>query len=90
LEPGHRAIRCSTLKEWLKDYLPGVSCECQYSRAGGSPVKKKNPSPIDLLSSSNKKKTANQPRKSAPPVSEKDWETIALDLFAFADDESDE
>ena len=82
LEPGHRAIRCSTLKEWLKDYLPGVSCECK--------TKKKNPSPIDGLSSKNKKEKANQPRKSAPPVSEQDWETIALDLFAFTEDESDE
>ena len=91
LEPGHKAIRCSTLKEWLKDYLPGVDCECQQ--------KKKNPAPINLISLSKKtaKKTTSQslpfsPKKtkkaqSAPPVSEQDWETIAEDLFDFTDDE---
>jgi group II intron reverse transcriptase/maturase len=80
LEQGHKAIRCSTLKEWLKDYLPGVCCECK--------IQKKNPSPLDLLSSSNsKKKTANQERKPAPSLSEQEWETIALDLFDFTEDE---
>jgi len=89
LEPGHKAIRCSTLKEWLKDYLPGVDCECQQ--------KKKNPAPIDLLSLSKKtarqtgksdrSTTASQAQKSGPTVSEQDWDALAEDLFDFTNDE---
>jgi hypothetical protein len=41
LEPGRRALRCSTLKEWLRDHLPGVTCPCLPRRP--------NPSPVDLL-----------------------------------------
>lgn len=29
IEEGHRPLRCATLREWLKDYLPGISCKCK-------------------------------------------------------------
>ena len=40
IEEGHRPLRCSTLREWLKDYLPEVSCTCEHRT-----------SPLDLLRS---------------------------------------
>lgn len=38
LQPGHKPIRCSTLREWLRDSLPGVTCSCRLRGKSGSPL----------------------------------------------------
>jgi len=73
LEQGHKPISCSKLREWLKDYLPNVSCECP---------NKKNRSPLDLLSATKK----TESKKQSSLVSEKEWEVFAEEFFDFADD----
>jgi len=72
LEPGHKAIRCSRIQEWMKDYMPGVSCQCQNT-------KRKNPSPLDLLSKLEKKKEKAQ-------GADQSWKSKTDDLFDFNKD----
>lgn len=73
LEEGHRSIRCATLKEWLKDYLPGVECPC--------PLKRANPSPLDLLRQARKP----QADSSAVPGSTAIvWKDVAEEMFGEA------
>jgi hypothetical protein len=73
LDKGHRAIRCAKLREWLKDYLPGVSCHCLPKRA--------NPSPLDLLHQAHK----SQPELHAPPDDVADtWDGVAEEMFGEA------
>lgn len=73
LEPGRRAIRCATLREWVKDYLPGVTCPC----LPGKP----NPSPLDLL--------ARPHPAPAAPAEDDLWEAVAADLFDRPPEEDD-
>ena len=70
LEEGHRPIRCATLKEWLKDYLPGVGCSCPSRRA--------NPSPLDLLRQAHKR----QPEASLTQTAS--WDDVAEEMFGEA------
>jgi group II intron reverse transcriptase/maturase len=67
LEEGHKPLRCATVREWLKDYLPGTTCGC--ARAG------RVDSPIDLL------KGEDGPRCAVgdPPVG--DWKEVAAEIF---------
>jgi group II intron reverse transcriptase/maturase len=65
LEEGHKPIRCATLKEWLKDHLPGVTCPC---------IPKKNPSPLDLL---RRARPSPPPQESTADG----WDEVARDLF---------
>jgi group II intron reverse transcriptase/maturase len=76
LEEGHPAIRCATLKTWLQDYLPGVTCTC--------PTARKSSSPVDLLKHT-KRSAVKRAGASAP--SDADWEDIAGDLFDFSSEE---
>jgi hypothetical protein len=70
LEEGHKPLRCATIREWLKDYLPGVSCGCAHVGRVDSP--------IDLL------KRQGRPRSTVgdPPV--EDWNQLAADIFGEA------
>lgn len=68
LEPGHKSIRCSRLREWLKDYLPDVECSCQRG---------KNPSPIDLILPNKKAEV----RSASKSMSDQDWKSVSDDLF---------
>jgi hypothetical protein len=70
LEDGHKPIRCATLKEWLKDHLPGLTCPCVPKGA--------NPSPLDLL------RRGKRATPSSPPLEgrrEDGWDRVAQDLF---------
>ncbi len=72
VDPGHHPLRCATLREWLKDLLPGVCCPCV--------PKSKDPSPLDLL-----RQSPAKTRKKAPtPLGQEAWEKIAEDLFGDA------
>lgn len=94
LEPGHRPIRCATLREWLKDYLPGVTCnhrghgETQRRTEGreGAPcpcvTRAANPSPIDLLRRSARAKPAAPP--TGPQRTEEAWNDVAEEMFGEA------
>ncbi|WP_448583244.1 CRISPR-associated primase-polymerase type A1 [Thermocrinis sp.] len=67
LDVGHRPIRCSTLREWLKDLLPGVTCPCV--------PKAKDPTPLDLLQQA----WETLPK---PVASQKEeWDEVAQDMF---------
>jgi hypothetical protein len=72
VEEGHRAIRCETLKEWLKDYLPGVTCPCL--------PKRKNPSPLDWLRPASRSRVI----RSAPEEGADGWDEVAQELFGDA------
>ncbi|MFA0783435.1 CRISPR-associated primase-polymerase type A1 [Fervidibacter sacchari] len=67
LDEGHRPIRCSTLREWLKDLLPGVTCSCV--------PKAKDPTPLDLLQQA--RETLPKPITSQ----KEEWEDVAQDMF---------
>lgn len=69
VEEGHRPVRCTTLKEWLKDYLPGVTCACT--------TKGPNASPLDLL------RAVKKSSRSGALQEKKDqgWDDVAQDLF---------
>ena len=71
LEDGHRPIRCATLKDWLKDFLPGAQCPCIPKRA--------NPSPFDLLVRA--KPTMADPLPSTSDNLDPVWGEVAQDLF---------
>lgn len=69
LEEGHRAIRCKTLREWLKDHLPGVVCPCF--------PKAVNPSPLNLLRQTRKRRS-----KGTSLEGESDsWDEVAEEMF---------
>lgn len=71
LEDGHRAIRCATLKEWLKDHLPGVECACPASA---------NASPVDWLRP--QAKYRSRPPQAKPEATARgDWNALADDIF---------
>lgn len=77
LEAGHPAMRCTTLKEWLKDYLPGVGCEC---------LPHKNPSPADRLRPEahyRSRPPRPNPALKVPATDTKrdNWETLAKEIF---------
>jgi hypothetical protein len=79
LEEGHRAIRCATLKEWLKDFLPGMACPCD--------LKARNPSPLDWLQHAPRPGPEPEPGPSPAPVEEGGtgtWEEVAEDIFGEA------
>lgn len=70
LDVGHRPIRCSTLREWLKDLLPGVTCSCV--------PKAKDPTPLDLLQQA--RETLPKPIASQ----KEEWDEVAQDMFGDA------
>lgn len=77
MDEGHKPIRCATLREWLKDHLPGVTCPCVPKRA--------NPSPLDLL------RRAEPPTPSVSSAGPRTpaWDEVAQEMFGealFADD----
>ncbi len=76
LEPGHRAIRCSRLKEWLKDYLPEIKCDC---------LKGKNPSPLDLIMPIKKAEV----KSTTKLLSDQEWRDISEDIFNLENKNTD-
>lgn len=69
LDTGHNPIRCATLKEWLKDLLPGVNCSCM--------PQKRDPTPLDILRKVPKEASnphSHQPEKGL-------WEELAEEIF---------
>lgn len=69
LDPGHRPIRCATLKEWLKDLLPSIACPCL--------PQKKDPTPLDLL-----RKVPKEAKTLSSQQTDNDlWEEIASEIF---------
>lgn len=76
LEEGHRPIRCSTLKSWLKDHLPGVDCPCIPGAA--------NPSPLQWAGQSRRSVTP-EPETASPDRIE-GWAEVAQDLFGDSPD----
>jgi hypothetical protein len=69
MDEGHKPIRCATLREWLKDHLPGVTCACGPTGT--------TPSPLDLL-------RRVPPSSSAPSsgLTADGWDEVARDLFS--------
>lgn len=78
LEPGHRPIKCATLKDWLKDHLPGVTCPCVPNVT--------NSSPMDLLRQSVKagRKPPRPSSEGTPAKIESAWEDVAQEMFGEA------
>ena len=70
LDIGHRPIRCSTLREWLKDLLPGVTCPCVPNA--------KDPTPLDLL------QQAREALPKPVTSQREEWEEVAQDMFGDA------
>lgn len=72
LDEGHRPIQCRTLREWLKDLLPGVNCSCV--------LKIKDPTPLDLL-----RQTAQTAAEKAIAAylrgDEEEWKGVAEEMF---------
>jgi group II intron reverse transcriptase/maturase len=69
LDEGHRSIRCETLQEWLKDFLPGVTCSCHLKSSHGSP--------LDLLRRKRRTEEVVAPAERTTD----DWDEIAEDMF---------
>lgn len=69
LEQGHRPLRCATLKGWLKDHLPDVTCSCVQKGA--------NSSPLGLLRRTRK----ISPARPTPKEDHPGWSEVAQDLF---------
>ncbi|MCC6445645.1 MAG: hypothetical protein IT210_19590 [Armatimonadetes bacterium] len=68
LQEGRKPIRCKTLQDWLKDYLPGV-CPCDARNAPASPV--------DFL-----KRPRQRPSAPVPVTNlDSDWAKLSGDLF---------
>jgi group II intron reverse transcriptase/maturase len=72
LDDGHKPIRCATLKEWLKDHLPGVACPCVPKRA--------NPSPLDLL----RRAESLTPSVPSSESTARAWDGVAQEMFGEA------
>ncbi len=76
LDEGHRPIRCSTLREWLKDLLPGITCPCV--------LKVKDPTPLDLLRRT-EKKVGRGFAATLEPVTSREgkelWDEVAEEMF---------
>lgn len=84
LDEGHRPIRCGTLREWLKDLLPGITCPCI--------PKSKDPTPLDLLrqtpQTEGKKAIATHPKEE-----DRAWSEVAKEMFGdalFSDESTEE
>ena len=75
LEEGHKPIRCVTLREWLKDYLPDVACNCQF--------KEQILSPLEFQVKEKEKGKGKKRKVQVVPkvLAEEEWEKIAQDLF---------
>lgn len=72
VEEGHKPLRCGTLKAWMKDFLPGVRCDCTVGKA--------NSSPVELL----RRARRPSPSSSAHPDPAQGWDEVAEDLFGDA------
>lgn len=73
LEEGHKPIRCATLKEWLKDYLPDVKCPCPSGKGNSTPFQF-----LDLARKDPEELPEPQPETPGPV---KGWEEVARDIF---------
>ena len=84
VQGGRKPIRCATLKDWLKDDLPGVQCACALKGA--------NRSPADLLGKSGSRaetRRRREPDSASAGSSDRDtqgWEDVAHDLFGTTED----
>ena len=75
LDEGHRPIRCGTLREWLKDLLPGITCPCI--------PKSKDPTPLDLLQQNHQAKD-KKAIVTHPKEEDGAWSEIAEEMFGEA------
>lgn len=80
LREGRKPIRCTTIREWLRDHLPAVRCDCELCGRARSP--------LDLLGC----KPGAPNRRTAAPAAfpEEEWKKVAPDLFPAGPDEAAE